>query len=234
MALPAPLSGHIRVIGLTFCNKGDVAMERFPKMLTLILGLFCLVFTSCVDSDSPLSDPKAVTVDPGLLGVWRAREKEGNITYYHVGKAGDKFPAGMLRVRIIKHEKNGELERPNGDDILAFTTVLGKNRYVNVTGLDAEKIKTLGDAKWEPSMADNYFIYKYDITGGKLTMACMDPKQKQAAIEAGKIKGTKENNPRFTDTTENLARFIASPDAEKLFFTKENTDEGYGILERLK
>ena len=46
-------------------------MERFPKSLVLILGLLCLVFTSCVDSDNPLSDPKQATVDPGLVGVWR-------------------------------------------------------------------------------------------------------------------------------------------------------------------
>jgi hypothetical protein len=63
----------------------------------------------------------------------------------------------------------------------------------------------------------------------------MDPKQKEAAIKAGKIKGTNEgDNRRFTDTTENLAHFLASGDAEKLFFTKEHTDEGYGILERVK
>ncbi|MGD0654232.1 MAG: hypothetical protein ABSA16_07815 [Thermoguttaceae bacterium] len=210
-------------------------MERFPKSLALILGVLCLAFTSCVDSDNPLSDPKQSAVDPGLLGVWRARDKDGEVTYYHVGKAGDKFPAGMLRVKIIKHDKNGELERPDNDDILAFTAILGKNRYVNVTSLDADKIKTMGDAKWEPKMAEGYFIYKYEITGDKLAIACIDPEQKEAAVKAGKIKGTGEgDNRRFTDTTENLARFLASGDAEKLFFTKEHMDEGYGVLERVK
>jgi hypothetical protein len=210
-------------------------MERFPKSLALILGLFCLVFTSCVDSDNPLSDPKQSAVDPGLMGVWRGRDKDGEVTYYHVGQAGGKFPAGMLRVKIITHNKNGELPRPDSGDTLVFTTVLGKNRYVNITGLDAEKIKTMGDSKWEPSMADGYFIYKYEINGDKLAIAGMDHKQKAAAIKAGKIKGTGEDdNPRFTDTTENLARFLASPDAEKLFFTKEHTDDGYAVLERVK
>ncbi len=100
--------------------------------------------TSCVDSDNPLADPKQATVDPGLMGVWREREKDGDVTYYHVGKAGDKFPAGILRVKIIKHDKNGELDRPDNGDTLVFTTILGKNRYVNVTILDAEKIKSHG------------------------------------------------------------------------------------------
>jgi hypothetical protein len=209
-------------------------MERFPKTLTLILGLLCLVFTSCVDSDNPLSDPKQATVDSGLVGVWRVQEKGGDVVYYHVGKAGDKFPAGMLRVKIITHDKDGELPRPDNGDTLVFTTVLGKNHYVNITGLDADKIKTMGDAKWEPSMADGYFIYKFEITGDKLAIAGMDQKQKEAAIKAGKIKGTSENNPRFTDTAENLVRFLASPDADKLFYTKDNMDDGYGVLERVK
>ncbi|MGD0383511.1 MAG: hypothetical protein ABSA77_08330 [Thermoguttaceae bacterium] len=129
-------------------------MRRFPKSLLLIFGLVCLVFTSCVDSDNPLSDPKQSVVDSGLLGVWRGREKDGDVVYYHVGKAGGKFPAGMLRVKIITHNKNGELPGPDNGDTLVFTTVLGKNRYVNITGLDAEKIKTMGDAKWDPKMAD--------------------------------------------------------------------------------
>jgi hypothetical protein len=210
-------------------------MERFPKSLVLILGLLCLVFTSCVDSDNPLSDPKQATVDPGLVGVWRYREKEGDVEYYHVGKAGDNFPAGMLRVKTITHKKNGELQCPDNGDTLMFSTVLGKNHYVNITGLDADKIKTMGDSKWEPSMADGYFIYKYEINGDKLTIACMDPDQKEALIKAGKIKGeSKDNNRRFTDTTENLVRLLASPDAEKLFYTKDHMDDGYAVLERVK
>ena len=210
-------------------------MERFPKSLVLILGLLCLVFTSCVDSDNPLSDPKQATVDPELVGVWREREKGGDVVYYHVGKAGDRFPVGMLREKTITHDKNGELVRPDNGDTLVFTTVLGKNHYVNITGLDADKIKTMGDAKWEPTMADGYFIYKYEITGDKLAIAGMDHEQKEAAIKAGKIKGTGEgDNLRFTDTTENLVRFLASPDADKLFFTKDHMDDGYAVLERVK
>lgn len=201
----------------------------------LILGLICLVCTSCVDSDNPLSDPKLATVDQGLIGVWREREKDGDVTYYHVGKAGDKFPAGMLRVREIKHDKNGELDRPDCSDTLMFTTTLGKNRYVNVTILDAEKIKTMDNSNWEPKMAEGYFIYKYEISGDKLTVAIIDPEQKEAVINAGKLKGTVEgDNTHFTDTTENLARFLASPDAEKLFFTKEHMGDGYAVLERVK
>jgi hypothetical protein len=209
-------------------------MERFPKTLVVVMVLLCAVCASCIDSDNPLGDPKKATADTGLLGVWRASEKDGDVTYYHVGKAGDKFPEGMLRVVAVSSNKDGKLDRPNGDDMVMFTTTVGKNHYANVTVIDADAAKALGD-NWDPSKADGYFIYKYEIAGDKLMVACMDPEQKKAAIKAGKIKGEEEgDNPRLTDSTENLARFIASPDATKLFFTKDHADDGYGVLERVK
>jgi hypothetical protein len=210
-------------------------MERMPKSLLLILGLCCFAFTSCVDSENPLSDPKQATVDSSLLGVWRVREKEGDVEYYHIGKAGDKFPAGMLRVKCIKHKNNGELPRGDNEELLVFTSTIGKNHYLNISGLDAEKIKKTNDSQWEPSMADGYFIYKYEISGDKMIVACMDSDKKKEAIKAAKLTGTiEDHSTRFNDTTENLARFFATPDAEKLFYTKDNLDDGYGILERVK
>ena len=124
-------------------------MSRTPKSLLLLLAFFCPLLASCVDSDNPLSDPNKSTVDPGLLGVWRLQTKEGDLIYYHVGKAGEKFPAGMLRAVTITHNKKGEVPRPEPNDTLVFTTTLGNNHYLNITSLNADKIKTLGDAKWE-------------------------------------------------------------------------------------
>jgi len=210
-------------------------MERIPKSLLLILGLLCFVFTSCVDSDNPLSDPKQSAGDPGLLGVWRVSEKNGDVAYYHVGQAGSNFPTGMLRVKVIIHTKDGELPRPDNDDMLVFTTTLGNNHYFNITSLDAKQIKSMGDSKWEPSMAEGYFIYRYEIRGDKLIVAGLDSDQKKAAIQAGKIKGTVEDkNVRITDMTENLARFIAAADQEKLFPTKDASGETNATLERIK
>ena len=210
-------------------------MERKSKSLLLIMALLCPLFTSCVDSDNPLSDPKQAAVDSGLLGTWRLKTKDGNVEYYHVGKAGNGFPAGMLRIVTVKYDKNGDLSKPDCGDTLVFTTILGNNRYLNITGLDADKVKNPGDFKWEPSMADGYFIYKYDIRGDKIEAAIVDRHQKEEAIKAGKIKGTIDGDKvRMTDTTENLAKFFATPDAAKLFFTKESQGDGFEILERVK
>ena len=51
---------------------------------------------------------------------------------------------------------------------------------------------------------------------------------------AGRTVSREGDSPRLTDSTENLVRFIASPDGEKLFYTKEHTDDGYEVLERVK
>ncbi len=210
-------------------------MNKLQKSMLLILGMLCPVLASCVDSDNPLSDPKQATVDRGLLGVWREQTKDNEVSYYHVGLAGEKFPAGMLRVKIIKHNENGELPRPDNDDLLVFATTLENNHYLNLTILAPDKIKTMGESPWKPSLAEAYFLYKYELQGDTLGIACMDPEQKEEAIKTGKIKGTIEGDKvRITDTMENLARFVAAAGPKKLFFSKDALGEGYGILERVK
>ena len=53
------------------------------------------------------------------------------------------------------------------------------------------------------------------VTGNALTVQWMDGEAKKRAVEAGKIKGKiekdQDGNARamFTDTTENLAKFVA-------------------------
>ena len=84
------------------------------KPLFLLSVAVCLCASGC-DSKNPLSDPQTSKADERLAGVWRDRSDDGD-TYYHVGHAGEKFPACMMRVVLIKHSK-GEVEPP-GDSLL--------------------------------------------------------------------------------------------------------------------
>jgi hypothetical protein len=212
-----------------------MTMERFQQTLLLILASSCVFLTSCVDSDNPLSDPKEAKADKELFGVWRFEEPGGEVTYYHVGAAGKDFPAGVMRVKAVRHEANGVLPHPDNDDLLAFATTLGNNRYLNVTGLPEEAMKKMQKSSWEPSLAEGYWIFKYEIRGDKLVIAGMDPDQKEAAIKGGKIKGSIDGkNVRITDTTENLVRLVESADARKLFVAKETPDKVYFTLEKVK
>ena len=56
---------------------------------------------------------------------------------------------------------------------------------------------------------DTYTLYRYKFDGHKLVVYGIDEEAKKKAITSGKIKGTVENNSaKFTDTTENVARFV--------------------------
>jgi hypothetical protein len=173
----------------------------------------CLLSAGCDDSKNPLSDPQKSKPDARLTGVWRLRDKEGDVTYYHIGSVGDKLPPSVMRVLGVRHEKNGNV-RPGGD-LLIFPTTLGTDTYLNVIGVDDQQIGLLEKKGWNPQIA-GFFLLKYQVEGDTLLIRLMDGDAKKKAIEGGKVKGVVEkpnNGPgkvEFTDTSENVARFVAS------------------------
>ena len=193
------------------------------KPLFLIGVAACLVASGC-DSKNPLSDPLTSKADERLPGVWLNRGGDGDV-YYHVGHAGDKFPACMMRVVGIKHSK-GNVE-PAGE-FLIFPTVLGDKNYLNVViGRDDKLVKSLDEKGWKAADVDNYTLYRYKFDGDKLVVYGIDAEAKTKAIKSGKVTGTVENNSaKFTDTTENVARLVM--EAGDSLWTKEP-----GQLERM-
>jgi len=172
------------------------------------LGLIvCLLAPGCDDSKTPLSDPQTAKADNRLVGVWRWRGENGEVTYYHVGHAGEKFADSMMRIVSIKHDQ-GKVEPP--EEYLAFPTVLGGKTYLNVV-VDQKQVKKLDETGWKTDVVDRYALFKYQVDGGKLVVWLIDEDAKERAIKSGKVKGVVEPNkpPKFTDTTENVARFVA-------------------------
>ena len=188
----------------------------------LALVTACLFFAGCDDSSSPLSNPEKSKPDARLAGIWRLRNDDGDVIYYHMGRPGEKLPGSMLRVVGVKHTKNGNLEQ--GGELLIFPTTLGTGTYLNVADGSEQQIKLLEEKGRRPELFTNFFLPKYKIEGDRLLLWFMDGDAKRQAIESGKIKGLirKEKSTttvRFTDTTENLARFVAS--AGDSLFSKE-------------
>jgi hypothetical protein len=194
--------------------------------LFLSMAVVCLFLSGCDDSKNPLSDPQKSKPDSRLAGVWRVRDTEGDVTYYHIGAVGDKLPRSLMRAIGVTHKKNGRIE-PAGE-FLIFPTPLGRNTYLNLAGGDQQHIKLLEEKGWNPEAAGGFFLLKYAVEGDALTVWPMDADAKRRAIEIGKIKGLIEKQQyvdtiRFTDTTENVARFVAgagdglfSKDAKKV------------------
>jgi hypothetical protein len=162
----------------------------------------------CIDSKNPLSPADTAKVDEGLIGTWRETNPHGE-TLYHIGLAGDKYPSGMLRiVQITRNDKT--LEPPI--EYVAYSSTVDGKKYLNVV-LDPPKLKEFNQTGWKADAIDGYIFVKYELSGDKATVWSTKQKSKNDAITAGKIKGTAEkqnNDVRFTDTSENVAKFIAA------------------------
>lgn len=198
-------------------------MRSFYRLGVVLVGLFLLLMTSCIDSEKPLSDPKEAKPVKELLGVWRVSDGQGGTQYYHVGLAGDKFPAGMMQVAIVDHRKDGRIES-DSNVFFAFATTLGDRHFLNISTLEPDKLKEAAKTGWKPEMFQGYWIFEYKLAGENISFSRMDGNRKESLIKSQKIKGTIERSKNlfgdqiyFTDSSENLAKVITSPDADKLF-----------------
>lgn len=196
------------------------------KVRPLLFVAACsLLLTSCFDTKNPLSDPKTSKADDRLAGVWRFRGDGGEMNYYHIGHGGEKFPASVMQVVFVQHMTDGSIE---SDRLLIFPTTIGDKTYLNVADIDTAQLKRIEENGWTSEAANAYLILRYQITGDTLTVHWIDSEAKKRAVEAGKIKGGIEKDPvHFTDTTENLAKFVA--EAGDSLFSKDELR-----LERVK
>lgn len=188
-----------------------------------LVATICLLFTSCFDSRVPLSDPTDSKPDERLVGAWRSRNDDGSVSEYRLVHAGGKLPASVMRVTGSSRKPDGTTEQ--FEPLLLFPTIIGKQSYLNVCDGKEAQVKLLEEKGWTAETVAAYSIFRYQIAGDTLTVQWMDGDAKKRAIEAGKIKGTvekdKDGNDRahFTDTAENLTKFIAAAGAD--LFSKD-------------
>ncbi len=179
----------------------------------------CLLASGCDDSKNPLSDPKTSKANERLVGVWRGPDGDGDV-YYHIGHAGEAFPVCVLRIVEINQNK-GNVDPPA--EYLAFPTAIGDKTYLNVV-LDGDKklVKRLDENGWNAANVDCYTFFKYAFDGDKLVLWAIEESAKGRAIQSGKVKGAAKpcEISKFTDTTANLARFVAEA-GDSLWNTEE-------------
>jgi len=198
------------------------------------LGLVvCLLASGCATSKNPLSDPHASKPDNRLLGVWRCQNDSGDVTDYHVSHAGKIFPDSVMRVVAIRRVQ-GKEQPP--EEFLVFPTVLGGKTYLNFVGgngylvygdlpdKDRKPVKLIEEKGRQADLVERYIFLKYEVNGDKLVVWLIDKDGQERAIKSGKVKGKAAD---FTDTTENVARFVTEA-GDSLFKMKEP-----GRLERV-
>ena len=179
--------------------------------VSLLLGA-CLLIAGCDDSTVPLSDPSKASLDKQLVGLWKHDHQNG-VTYYHVGRLGGNAPEGVMRVVIVSHQNDGELQQPS--QLIAFRSDIDGKSYLNLAGATQEQLTSIQQSGWQADMLDSYILVKYRVEDDGLLLWATNKDAKKKAIQDGKIKGEiKEGDGgtriRFTDTTENLAKFVAA------------------------
>ena len=164
-----------------------------------------------VDSVNPISSFESAQQDTAIYGVWRYKSKD-ELSYIHIGpefSLADVAKSGNRRTRIviIDHKPNGLTD----ETYVAFTSRVGKQRYLNV--VQAEGEKTVG-----------YLFVQYTLVDrNTLRFATIDEDALKAAIRAGRIKGTTRGEGLSSETaimaeSDEIEKFL-SAEGGKLFST---------------
>ena len=213
-------------------------MRAKPYRLLVVIGLAWLA--GCVESEKPLADPANSKADERMFGLWQRRDPDGAVEYLHIGReyqlpltAGRAQPEpGLMQYTSIRHEPNNRAaEAPSGTRF--FVTRIGDEDFGNWAFPQDEK---------DRGKPVHFAFYKYRVTPDKLDVWDMDRDETAAAIESGKLKGVVRRKARvnatdpaeydelrITDTSENIAKFLADGGAKSCF-----PEKGRATYERVK
>ena len=151
----------------------------FSRWSVAPLLLLTAVLAGCkVDSVNPISSFESARPDTAIYGVWRYKDKD-ELSYLHIGpefSLTDAASPGNRRTRIVvvDHKRNGLTD----EAYVAYTSRVGKQRYLNV--VQADGARTVG-----------YLFVQYTLVDrNTLRFATVDEDALEAAIRAGRIKGT--------------------------------------------
>ncbi len=213
-------------------------MRAIHCRLVLAVGLAWLA--GCVESEQPLSEPAASRMDDRLFGLWQRRDPDGAIEYLHIGgeyraplAANRSQPEpGLMQYTSVRHEPNNRAaEAPSGARF--FVTRIGDEDFGNWVFPQEEK---------DRGKPVHFAFYKYRVTPDKHDVWDMDRDVTASAIESGKLKGVVRRKTRvnaadpleydelrITDTSENIAKFLADGGAKTCF-----PEKGHATYERVK
>ncbi len=215
-------------------------MKKYINPIAIaVLSALALFASGCEDSENPASDPQEAEPVTQLHGVWRTEVNGGDIQFYHVGTAGGNLPESMLRVELITHKENDELETHN--QLMIFIPGAVDDRPVlSGAAIDRESFAAMYNDGWDPERVGDYFLFTYRLDGGELFLRGIDHGEKRRLIEDGEIEGeiaAREGrfawtSAKFTVPTETLAEFLASPAADSLFAEREQLFRRLDGIER--
>ena len=188
-----------------------------PRHL-LLLTVACLALAGCLpESKNPLSLPSASRYDPQIEGVFRQIGSD-EVAFWHFryrrenrGKGREHAITPWIDVLSVGHSKDGNLDQSRYD---VLATQIGGGGYLSFITLAPD------GSKKRPA---SYSFARYDVNWrGDVRIWLANEGAFVSAVKAGKLRG-KVTSGQFgtsvelTDTTANLAAFIAAGDPKALF-----------------
>ncbi|GEM_PF-5918613 len=190
---------------LRTCLSFEDGMEILRPMRRLLCLALSLLLAACgVESDNPIAPPEKTIADTRLEGVWKSVNSDD---YLHF--ATQQHSQGMDFV-VVEHGKGLKVSR-----FLALPTVIGGVHFFSM--IDTQK---------ERGKKQRYAFMRYAVSSENvLSLWGINQEAVERAIKTGRLKGkihvnSKDKNDRdaiITDSSENIAKFIGSQDARKLF-----------------
>lgn len=199
-------------------------MRHLP-FTSVVASLALLFLTGCLpESKNPLSSPATSRIDERFEGVYAQQEKGGEEDpgYWHFHYRGVPVPphakarpTPWLEIMGVEHLKQGGLKTTRYE---ALATRINGRDYLSFYELPESGAKKTGKGARLP-----YRFARYEFNWlGELHVWLASNAEFAAAVRAGKIRG-RETNDKFgqdvklTDTSANLAAFIAAGNAKELF-----------------
>lgn len=182
--------------------------------LAFVLGA-ALLAAAClpVTTKAPLGSTAALGAVPALLGTWKGRVAESEVsTYFHI-LPEEKGTMSLIAVTPARTKSNG-----GWNEFAAQAVPLGPYRYLNVRSISSD-----GKPVSKTETARNIPVL-YRLSHGTLTLYLIGEKAAKKAIKSGLIEGTVEpsdfGDVAITAAPEKLNAFFASKDGAMLFTEK--------------
>jgi hypothetical protein len=204
--------------------NGQLIQRRLA--LVLLAALALTIPACCITTDNPLSDLNQAKVDEKLLGTWEAPGSQGLFKTFMVERLALRgYPPGAMKLTLNPADASNSPRH-----FVCFGTELNGKRYAHICLEPINELKRR--PTWNQVQSKGFNIYKYEVSAKTLTLWGTRNDVLQKAVEAGKLKGKWEGGSyyryiRVTDTTANLARFLASVEGDEVFYKE-------GELKRVK
>jgi len=192
------------------------------RLFPALFAVVGLLLAGCFpESKNPLSSPATSRIDARIAGVYEQKKEseKQDSAYWHFHYRGaaagqDQKPRVTTTIEIIgvSHPAESGLD---GARYHAFATRLGGHDYLSFV-----------EQKGGSAKKENYSFARYELNWrGDLHLWLLDTNSVAAAIKSGKLRGKVRTNQfgtdvLLTDTTANLAAFVAASDPAKLFGKK--------------